>query len=885
MAIDSLSGASALSLLGWSSTATADPSAGIETAAVRRARAAFTTPAVVAPWDTPATTASARAESVLAMKSLIDTGAAKDPDLATTFTAFKALDRLRTLATSAAKPGLAESSRAALNARFDAGLAEVQAFLAAATTDKLRLAFGKSQWNVQSVAIPKGSATVKAPGVTETRDAALAALSGTTVFRVALTKAGRTDTVSAPLDGKPPTLDNVAAALNAAIASVQLRRADGSVQTTPEGNPISRYISRFEVEKQADGKWGLTMKGVETESLALDQEGAGDALVVATGSTILDAPTASRLIRFEPGAGLAQKALGTIESLDREASARAAMAATAKKPAAPVMAATRTSAVAVDAQGFSYVVGTTAGDMGTQLSDGRDRLFLAKLDSEGRTMWRRTLGVAGPAEGASVVVTPDGGVAVAGSTTGRLGSNDRIAGRDSFVARFSADGTPGFVTQLDTRAEDRATALAVGADGSLYLGGRVDGALPGQTAAGSGDAFLIRLDSTGRVQARTQFGTAGADSVAAVAVDMDGSVLVAANGPAGATIRRLDGADLTALGGLASVTGTVTSLAVDRASGTIAAAGQEGGDAVVTQLTPELTTAASTRLGGTGDDRIDSLTWLDGQLYAGGRTKSDLGGAPVGTGDGFVASIGADGVAGSTKRFGTPGGRTEPVMLGAAPGGAAALGALGLRRGAIDRPESKLLVAQTTVRPGDSFRIRAGNGAERTITIAADETMATLATKVSRAIGREGKATALSLSSGVSLRLEAAKTGRIDLLPGPAGSDALAALGLAPARLERPKVSGPGDSLVTPGGSFSLDLDPALPLADSNSATTAASRLDAAIGTVQSATRSLYWSDLKAQIVNDAALGKSKAVPAAVTARLDNYRQALARLSSTTGVY
>jgi hypothetical protein len=311
----------------------------------------------------------------------------------------------------------------------------------------------------------------------------------------------------------------------------------------------------------------------------------------------------------------------------------------------------------------------------------------------------------------------------------------------------------------------------------------------------------------------------------------------------------------------------------------------DAGDALVTQLDSNLSAPVATRLGGTGDDRVDSLTWLDGKLYAGGRTKSDLGGAAVGTGDGFVAVIAPDGAATAVKRFGTPGGRTEPVMVAGAPNGAAALGALGLRRGAIDGPESTLLVAQTAVRAGDSFRLRAGNGPERTITIAATETMATLAAKVNRVLGLEGKATAPSLSTGVSLRIEASKTGRVELLAGPDGSDALARLGLAPARLQRPKVAGDGDSIVTPGGAFSLGLDPALTLGDQKNAERALSRVESAIGTVQSATRSLYWSDLKAQLVDDAAFGKSKGVPAAASARLDNYRQALARLQSTTGIY
>ena len=39
--------------------------------------------------------------------------------------------------------------------------------------------------------------------------------------------------------------------------------------------------------------------------------------------------------------------------------------------------------------GFTYVVGTTQGDLGTNRSDGSDDLFLSKVDSEGKVVWQR----------------------------------------------------------------------------------------------------------------------------------------------------------------------------------------------------------------------------------------------------------------------------------------------------------------------------------------------------------------------------------------------------------------------------------------------------------------------------------------------------------------
>ncbi len=884
MTMNVLSGSAAYVLLGGalsssSSVATTD-SGDILTAAVGIAKAQFTTPAATAPWET--TQPSARADTVLKLKSLIDPPDSANKDLAATFALYKALDRLHTLAAGAAKAGLSDGSRAAMAARFTSGLAEVQGFIAGADVEKLRLGFGSPQWNLQSVALPKTAASVKGKGVADARESALTGLIGVTSLSVKLTKSGRTDTVIVPLDGGAPTLDRVAAALNSAMSSIQLTKADGTPQTTPDGLPIARYLSQFAVEKQPDGKWGLSLSGVSTETVSLDQPDAGNAVVVATGTTMLDAPGRARVLRFDVGDDKLQPhAMATINATDRDASARAKLQSTAKTAPAPVMAATRASSVVVSPDGSSFVIGTSAGDMGAHLSDGRDRLVLTKLDSEGRTLWQRTLGGTGPTDGASVALAPDGGVIVAGSTTAKLTSLDQLNGKDAFVAGFAVDGTPRFTTQLDSRAEDGATALAVGGDGSIYVGGTVSGALPGQTGAGAQDGFVTRLNADGKILARAQFGGSGKDGVAALAIGADGTVLIASNEDGQAMLRGADPATL-AIGDVVSLgAGRAASIAVDAASGAIAIGGSSAGDGTVTQLDAQLSVLNKSLLASAKDDRVDSLTWLDGELFAAGRSSGDLGGNAIGATDGFVARIGSDGAVGDIQRFGTIGGRTEPVTVAAAPKGAAVLGAIGLHRGALNAPESMALTAQTNVRTGDSFRLRVGTGALRTVTIAENETMASLAKKVSLLLGTAGKATALSLSAGTTLKIEASKTARIEVRAGPDGQDALSKLGLAPAQLEQPKISAGGKTpIVTPGGTFSLDLDRALSLGKVSDATFAQTRIEAAMSTIQSAARSLYWSDTKAQIVNDAALHRSGSAPPGASAKLKNYQQALARLTA-----
>lgn len=884
MTINVLSGTAAYVLLGGSlsssSAASRTDVADIVTAAVGIAKAQFTTPAATAPWESPQP--SVRTDTVLKLKSLIDAPTSANKDLAATFALYKALDRLHALAVGAAKAGLSNGNRTAMAARFSAGLAEVQSFIAGADVDKLRLGFGSPQWNLQSVALPKTAASIKGKGVADARGSALTGLIGVTSLNIKLTKSGRTDTVVVPLDGGAPSLDRIAAALNDAISSVQLTKADGTAQTTPDGLPIPRYLSQFSVAKQPDGKWGLSLAGVSTETVGLDQPDAKNAVVIATGTTMLDAPGRARVLRFDIGDGRLQpRLMATIDATDRDASARAKLQSTAKTAPTPVMAATRASSVVVSPDGSSFIVGTSAGDMGAHLSDGRDRLTLSKLDSEGRTLWQRTLGGLGPTDGASVALAPDGGVIVAGSTSASLTSLDQLSGKDSFVAGFSADGTLRFTTQLDSRADDGATALAVGGDGSIYVGGTVRGTLPGQTGAGAEDGFVVRLGADGKILARAQFGGPAKDGVAALAIGADGALLIASNEDGQAVLRSADPASLALDSVVALGTGRAASIAVDAASGTIAVGGYSVGDGIVTQLDSQLAITSKSVLASTKDDRVDSLTWLDGQLLAAGRSSGDLGGGAIGATDGFVAQIGNDGAVGEIERFGTIGGRTEPVVIAAAPRGAAVLGAIGLHRGVLNPPESVALADQTSIRTGDSFRLRVGIGAIRTVTIAENETMASLTKKVSLLLGTAGKATVLPLTTGVTMKIEAAKTARIEVLAGPEGRDALSKLGLAPAQLQQPKMSGGGKSpIVTPGGTFSLDLDRALSLGTVSDARFAQTRVEMAMGAIQSAARSLYWSDTKAQIVNDAALRKSGQAPAGTSAKLKSYQQALARLTA-----
>src|SRR3546814_6456973 len=127
-------------------------------------------------------------------------------------------------------------------------------------------------------------------------------------------------------------------------------------------------------------------------------------------------------------------------------------------------------------------------------------------------------------------------------------------------------------------------------------------------------------------------------------------------------------------------------------------------DGFVARLDSGMAVQTVTYLGTSGTDRVDSLAFMDGALYAGGRTDGTLGAARIGATDGFVARIdAASGTIAEINQFGTKTARTEPVAIAAIERGASMLGALGLHRGTITPVGTDKLVAQNQLRAGDSF--------------------------------------------------------------------------------------------------------------------------------------------------------------------------------------
>jgi hypothetical protein len=202
------------------------------------------------------------------------------------------------------------------------------------------------------------------------------------------------------------------------------------------------------------------------------------------------------------------------------------------------------TSVAADASGIVVVGWSTGVFAGQAFAGGPQDAFVVRFDTAGVLTWTREFGTSGSDAATAVAIGPDGAVLVAGQAGGPLAGS---AGgpHDAFVRKYNAEGGAQWTRQfgVGTTGAASASGVAVDATGAVYVAGWVQGALPGATPGGRGDAFLRKYDAAGVEVWTRQFGGVDHDQATTVTVDAAGDVYVAAqidqrSGDAGTTVVR-----------------------------------------------------------------------------------------------------------------------------------------------------------------------------------------------------------------------------------------------------------------------------------------------------------------------------------------------------------
>jgi hypothetical protein len=315
-------------------------------------------------------------------------------------------------------------------------------------------------------------------------------------------------------------------------------------------------------------------------------------------------------------------------------------------------------ASATSASGEVYLAGRTHGAFPGAVNQGGYDAFLARLGADGRLLWVRQWGTSGDDTAAAV--------AVAGTAVYVAGTRPGLARLDGFVARYT---TAGARTWLSEAPDSELTAIAVAGSrvvaggtstgfggrqavihtftssgGSSCIGvpystgisevagiaatstaafiaGRTDGSFTGTSNAGGLDGFISRFDLDCNVAWTRQFGTAGYDDVAAVAVA--GTALIAA----GATNGAFPGNPNLGFS-----------------------------DGFVTRFDLTGTQTWLRQFGTAGYDDVNALNASATRIHLAGSTGGAFPGyANIGDNDGFVTRYDTDGTRVWTRQFGTAG--------------------------------------------------------------------------------------------------------------------------------------------------------------------------------------------------------------------------------------
>ena len=874
-----------------------------------------------APWNNPALIPkdSALVSAALSGRPFIDEKAAKvdvpnaDADYKKLFAINQGLLTLQALADAANDPKTSSFQLPSIQAAFNRGMTELAAYVQAAKFDNFRLTEGVATASATSVAgVATASDSYTTPVLaTGSADSPAAAFKGSVQFSADVKRvSGTVVTVNFDLSemgATPRTMNSVAAYINGKLqaAGVGVRVSVDKTQTDPETVTVNGVTTTI---APAQTDLALKVSGLSAETVTFSAPATQPTVYVAqtAGSTdpnsdgkTDDADQQQELVKFEAGSGA--------DAFRRPGDANYAAGRIFSEKLPEGVGAVHQTVTGAD--GSVYVIADATATVAGQPIKGVQDAVLLKYDSAGTLVYTRTLGAGVTASGLSLAVSADGKVAIAGSVTGELDSGDAGADptqSDSVVTLFDSQGQELWTQRQGATGADQAQAVAFDAAGDVLVAGKTQGSIGGGTAVGATDAYLRAFSSSGAVLSTRQFGSGSDDSVGGIVVD-GANVYVATQEGGQAVLRSFDASDprqlaQTAsrnLGGLGG--GLIGGLGLDGA-GNLLIGGATGAnlnlsnvtlarggalDGFGARISTDLTSTASDAVayyGGAGADQVTAATVAGGQVWVTGTSKTALPGLnPVGSQDGFVAGldVGAGQVTYS-QRF-TAKDRTDaPEAIGVDTTGGSALDVLGLPRGTLRYGDSTLITAATSARAGDQFQIKMGSSSlATTITIEAGDTLDSLAAKIRSAGFFEIAVTTLSNGTSTQLQLKPASDRvTFQLLPGPAGRNALDSLGLTAGLIRNTVVDKTKGVLPADRGkqTYGLRLDAELAINSKAAIKGALDSLTNAITTV----RAIY-ADLKQAATPKNPLASIGDAPAYLKNRIADYQAALDRLSSGDG--
>jgi hypothetical protein len=904
------------------------------------------------------------------------------PDYTKLFTLYQGLNALEGIASAAQAKNVSPNQLAQYQQRFNEGMTEVDQYVNSTKFDHVSLTEGALTSDLKNtVGTAENTTTYTGQNIaTGSATAAVPAFSGAVQFSMSIKRIGTATPIVVNFDlsqmgSTTRSMSNVVSYMNAQLkaAGVSTRMA---VNRTP-GTPLTTTINGQTITlSQGTDTFGLQIHGSSAETVTLSAANTAQSVYVVqttgdptkkpitptgsstSGSSSTSAATTgngtdvtSQVMKFQTGvvtSGTAPAApigkpgdtywtAGESEQINLPGSLANVTTTTSGTTTTHALTGVRASAAGAD--GSLYVLADVNGTTDGQAIKGPQDVALMKYDSAGNLVYTRTLGAAGTATAASIAVSADGKVAIAGSITGALDvattttakdgtitttnsgnlNGSSATNTDSFVQVFDAGGVPQWTQRFGSSNLSQATTVTFGANDSVIVGGKTMATMTGATAnggkgeQGGWDSYVAGFSATGQSTFMQQTGTPQSDSTSQVAVS--GNTMYVASIQNNVSV--LSSYDLTSgkpvliasrnIGGLGG--GSITGISVYNGqvylggstssnqllagTGTVTAAYGSGYNAFALSVNADLTNTTGDTVayyGGSGAANGAKVQFANGVAYMSGQATGAISGTTqVGKGDAYLASLNvATGQVLSQTRYSGNDGLVSPDSIAVSSGSSSVLDQLGLPTGTVLQTDSPDIIANSSVRTGDQFyMLNPLTGVKQTITIDAGETMQTLAAKIQKASGFQLTVTETvvpgtngqPMRQGLDIK-PAYGSSSMQFLAGPAGQDALAGLGLSPGLVtsQAGQIMDPKASNYTRSQKpMGLNFNTSLNLNTPQNIAAAISSLQATLQKVQSVYT--YLSNGDPQPTKPGAKSQSSAPPQYLSDQIANYQAALQRLT------
>ncbi len=148
---------------------------------------------------------------------------------------------------------------------------------------------------------------------------------------------------------------------------------------------------------------------------------------------------------------------------------------------------------------------------------GGEDMYITKLNSSGTLQWSRTMGGTNNEYGISIIQTTEGGYAITGYTNSSFGAGLY----DMYTVKLNSSGVPQWTRTVGGSNNDYGNSIIQTTDGGYVIAGSTN------SFGAGGDAYIVKLNSSGTVQWSKTAGGTGAEGLGCIISTSDGGYFAA----------------------------------------------------------------------------------------------------------------------------------------------------------------------------------------------------------------------------------------------------------------------------------------------------------------------------------------------------------------------